>query len=134
MKSLIKNLKTKEKTHIIDSEKEVNNMSDFSEKLIELMKVKNVNQTILSNETGIKVGTISNWIKRNMTPRPDKIKILSEYFNVPTSYFFNNESVITNNIDKSLTNYQYAKLLKNAENLTNEQLTALNDLLDSFKG
>lgn len=109
-------------------------MSDFSEKLIELMKVKNVNQTILSNETGIKVGTISNWIKRNMTPRPDKIQILADYFNVPTSYFFNNESVITNNIGKSLTNYQYAKLLKNAENLTNEQLTALNDLVDSFKG
>lgn len=107
-------------------------MSDFSEKLIELMKTKNVNQTIVSNETNIKVGTISKWVRGITFPRPDKIQILSDYFGVPTSYFFNNESVITNNFDKPLTNYQYAKLLKNAENLTNEQLTALNELLDNF--
>lgn len=116
-------------------------MNDFSEKLIELMKVKNVNQTILSNETGIKIGTISNWIKRNMTPRPDKILILSDYFNVPTSYFFNNEPTaaeghndLQNIIDKSLTNYEYNNLLKKAGKLNNDQLKALNSLLDSFNG
>lgn len=108
-------------------------MSEFSEKLIELMKIKNVNQTILSKETGLNYPTISKWVRGIATPRPDKIQILSNYFNVPTSYFFNNESVIVNNIDKPLTNYQYNKLLKNAENLTNEQLIALNELLDSFK-
>ena len=116
-------------------------MSDFSEKLIELMKVKNVNQTILSNETGLNYPTISKWVRGIATPRPDKIKILSDYFNVPTSYFFNNEPTIPegntdlqNIIDKSLTNYEYNNLIKKAGKLTNEQLKALNGLIDSFKG
>lgn len=116
-------------------------MNDFSEKLLELMKVKNVNQTILCNETGIKQSSLSGWLNSNKKPRPDKIKILSEYFNVPTSYFFNNEPINVDNqpwlqgvIDKSLTNYEYNRLLKKAGKLTNDQLNALNNLLDSFDG
>lgn len=114
-------------------------MSDFSEKLIELMNLKNVNQTILSNETGIKQSSLSGWLNSGKKPRPDKIEILSNYFNVPVSYFFNNEPTNVGNqpglqavIDKSLTNYEYNALLKKAGKLTNDQLKALNNLLDSF--
>lgn len=116
-------------------------MSDFSKKLIELMKVKNVNQTILSKETGLNYPTISKWVRGIATPRPDKIQILANYFDVPTSYFFNNEPTVPegqkglqNIIDKSLTNYEYNNLIKKAGKLTNDQLKALNELLDSFEG
>lgn len=116
-------------------------MSDFSEKLIELMQLKNVNQTILARDTGIRNATISNWINAGKTPRPDKIKILADYFNVPTSYFFDNQPTrveghngLQDVIDKSLTNYEYNNLLKKAGKLNNDQLKALNNLLDTFKG
>lgn len=45
----------------------------------------------ISRDTGIAQSTLSDWKLGKSTPKIDKLLTLSEYFNVPINYFFENK-------------------------------------------
>lgn len=57
----------------------------FSDNLKYYLGRKGINQTIMSRDLNIPETTVSNWIKAETYPRPDKIQIMADYFNINRS-------------------------------------------------
>lgn len=62
-------------------------------KLFELMIEKNITSAKLSADTGISAGNISDWKSGRSKPSPEKLLILSEYFEVTTDYLLGKSPV-----------------------------------------
>lgn len=62
-------------------------------KLFELMTEKNITSAKLSADTGISAGNISDWKSGRSKPSPEKLLILSEYFEVTTDYLLGKSPV-----------------------------------------
>ncbi|MDO4594457.1 MAG: XRE family transcriptional regulator [Tissierellia bacterium] len=58
----------------------------FINKLKMLMEEKNMSQTDLSNRTGIRQSSISDWLNGRYAPKQDKILLLSEALGVSPGY------------------------------------------------
>lgn len=56
-------------------------------KIEKLMKKKKLTQYTLAKETGIPQSCLSDWKTGRSNPKLDKLKILSDYFDVPIEYF-----------------------------------------------
>lgn len=56
-------------------------------KIEKLMKKKKLTQYMLAKETGIPQSCLSDWKTGRSNPKLDKLKILSDYFDVPIEYF-----------------------------------------------
>lgn len=59
----------------------------FYQRFSDAMRKTGVSMYQVSKETGIAQSTISRWKTQNSTPSLKTVKILADYFNVPTSYF-----------------------------------------------
>lgn len=59
----------------------------FYQKFCDAMRKTGVSMYQVSKETGIAQSTILRWKNQNSIPSLKTVKILADYFNVPTSYF-----------------------------------------------
>lgn len=81
------------------------------EKFENLLKERGVTPYRVHKDTGISTATLSDWKNGKSQPKKDKIEKLCEYFEVPLSYFYNeeveNKTVISRkderDIEKKLT-------------------------------
>ncbi len=62
------------------------------EKFEKLLKEKGVTPYRVHKETGISTATLSDWKNGKSQPKRDKIEKICEYFGVPSSYFYGDES------------------------------------------
>lgn len=84
------------------------------EKFEKLLKEKGVTPYRVHKETGISTATLSDWKNGKSQPKRDKIEKICEYFGVPSSYFYGDESTteLTTRDTKEIT-----EMLNNMENL-----------------
>lgn len=77
-------------------------MYDKFEKLLE---ERGVTPYRVHKETGISTATLSDWKNGKSQPKQDKIEKICEYFNVPISYFYGDEtkSDLTSRDTKEIT-------------------------------
>ena len=61
------------------------------EKLERLLEEKGISAYKMCKDTGISRSLVSQWKSGSFSPKHDKLKILSEYFNVPISYFYDEQ-------------------------------------------
>ena len=64
---------------------------DIIDKIFELIKQNGTTASAVSNATGIKQATFSQWKKRLQQPSIANIKLLADYFNVSLDYLLGNE-------------------------------------------
>jgi transcriptional regulator with XRE-family HTH domain len=57
------------------------------EKFETLLRNKKITSYRVSKDTGISTATLSDWKAGRSKPKADKLKILSDYFEVPIDYF-----------------------------------------------
>ncbi len=60
-------------------------------KFVELLNKNNISTYKVAKNTGISQSTLSDWKHNKSTPKIDKLKKLSSYFNVPITYFVGEE-------------------------------------------
>ncbi|MDA3069384.1 XRE family transcriptional regulator [Campylobacter sp. CN_NE3] len=84
-------------------------MKNFSEKLIELMNLKNVNTLQLASILGISQPQISLWRSDKQKPSRERIKDLSDFFGVPTDYLLNDKYDNLDQFMNDTTGYMLAK-------------------------
>lgn len=70
----------------------------FYEKLEILCKNQGITVTALANELGYSSSAGTTWKKSKGMPRNSTIKKITEYFNVPITYFSNDESVTSHTV------------------------------------
>lgn len=75
------------------------------EKFEKLLKEKGVTPYRVHKETGISTATLSDWKNGKSQPKRDKIEKICEYFEIPTSYFYEDAetSSLTNRDTKEIT-------------------------------
>lgn len=66
-------------------------LNTICENIKDLIKLNNLNATLLAKETGIPRTTINSWVSKKKLPRADYIYILAEFFNVSTDYIYGRE-------------------------------------------
>ena len=59
----------------------------FYEKVKNLCKLRGISITSLATELGFSKSTGTTWKKSNSVPRNSTVKKISDYFNVPITYF-----------------------------------------------
>ena len=64
------------------------------EKFEALLKRDGVKTADVIRGTGINQTTFSHWKHGRYTPKPDKIKLIAEYFGVPMSYFYTDDAPV----------------------------------------
>ncbi|PEB56212.1 XRE family transcriptional regulator [Bacillus pseudomycoides] len=57
----------------------------FASNLKKYLDRNGINQTYLANDINVPETTVSNWIKANTYPRPDKLQMLADYFRINRS-------------------------------------------------
>ena len=62
------------------------------DKFERLLKERGVTPYRVHKETGISSATLSDWKNGKSQPKQDKIEKICEYFNVPISYFYGDET------------------------------------------
>ena len=84
------------------------------EKFEKLLREKGVTPYRVHKETGISTATLSDWKNGKSQPKRDKIEKICEYFGVPSSYFYGDESTaeLTTRDTKEIT-----EMLNNMETL-----------------
>lgn len=87
-----------------------------------LLKKNNVTPYRVHKETGISTATLSDWKNGKSQPKKDKIEKLCSYFNVPLSYFYEDEeetnetSALTRRDEKEISD-----ILSNTELLLQQE-------------
>lgn len=61
------------------------------EKFEALLSAHNTKPYRVSKETGISTATLTAWKQGKYVPKPDKLQIIADYFNVPISYFYEDQ-------------------------------------------
>lgn len=82
------------------------------EKFEKLLIERDIKASDVARDTGITTATLSAWKKGRYVPKKEKIQKIADYFNVPITYFYNDE-----NEPAYYYNEQTAKL---AEELANK--------------
>lgn len=88
-------------------------MSDFKNRLIEAMALKQVSRYKLSKDCGLSPTTVTNWIAGHTVPDKTKIEIVSKYLEVNTEWLItgNGEKFINKN--KESISDRIVMLMKN---------------------
>lgn len=61
--------------------------SDFSQRLMQLIKQKGISQNQLATQAGLPKSTVSVYCHRGVTPKPERVKRIAESLNVSVDYF-----------------------------------------------
>lgn len=86
------------------------------EKFEKLLKEKDVTPYRVHKETGISTATLSDWKNGKSQPKKDKIEKICNYFNVPLSYFYDEEEQGISNLTRRDTK-EITEMLNNMEDL-----------------
>ena len=97
----------------------------FYEKLQKLMNEKNVRAVDISRATNIATSSFSDWKSGRSKPKLDKLQILADYFDVPVSYFTDEEP--TTNTENKKTPKELKRLLESEEVTLNGRLLSETD-------
>ncbi len=76
----------------------------ISERIFEIMRMKNIRQKDLSKSIGIPTATISTWNTRNTSPPAEKIIEIADYLGVSVYYLLKGEEQNAVNINGSSNN------------------------------
>ena len=76
----------------------------ISERIFEIMRMKNIRQKDLSKSIGIPTATISTWNTRNTSPPAEKIIEIADYLGVSVYYLLTGEEQNAVNINGSSNN------------------------------
>lgn len=71
--------------------------NDFSTRLVQLRRKKQISQEILANDLQVTRGCITNWECGKRQPRPVQLEQIAEYFHVTVDYLLGRD--IKENID-----------------------------------
>lgn len=99
----------------------------FHEQLLKYMKLNNKTQSDISNDLGISLTTVSGWYHGNNFPRPDKMQLLADYFNINVEDLIKRES---NNV--SLSDIEFA-LYGEVKDLTDEEMEDVSNYIQFLK-
>jgi len=65
-------------------------MPSFHEKFSDLMLRRRLSQTEASKALGVDQKTVSNWMSGKILPKPQKIRLISEFFSIPPDILVDN--------------------------------------------
>lgn len=102
--------------------------SSFSEKIIKLRKINNLERKDLAARLGVHLDTIVKWETENIMPKPESIKIICIKFNLTLSYFGDYYSTYYNSPGDKI------KLWKNKNNYTYADCSRLLNISHSYIG
>ncbi len=91
------------------------------EKFERLLNERGVTPYRVHKETKISTATLSDWKNGKSQPKKDKIEKICEYFNVPLSYFYENEELAKKEV--TLTTRDERDIEKILEQTKNQLLT-----------
>lgn len=109
-------------------------MSEFSKRLLQIMKEKNLSQSDLAKLTDITPSSISDWLKDKYQPKQDKIFILADKLKVEPSWLLGVDDEPQHNFDT----FQYkggrvAALFDKTRDLSDEDLKQITDYIDLIR-
>lgn len=68
----------------------------------ELCKQRNIKPNKVSKETGVSTATLTSWKQGKYTPKPDKLKLIADFFNVSLEFIMRNEDVQWNPTEQTM--------------------------------
>ena len=68
----------------------------------ELCKQRNIKPNKVSKETGVSTATLTSWKQGKYTPKPDKLKLIADFFNVSLEFLMRNEDVQWNPVEQTM--------------------------------
>ncbi len=68
----------------------------------ELCKQRNIKPNKVSKETGVSTATLTSWKQGKYTPKPDKLKLIADFFNVSLEFLMRNEDVQWNPSEQTM--------------------------------
>lgn len=68
----------------------------------ELCKQRNIKPNKVSKETGVSTATLTSWKQGKYTPKPDKLKLIADFFNVSLEFLMRNEDVQWNPLEQTI--------------------------------
>lgn len=92
------------------------------EKFKQLLDSNNITPYRIHKETGISTATLSDWKNGKSEPKKDKIQKICTYFDVPVSYFYEEEKVSQDKISEKnpLTTRDEKDIAKDLDRIMNE--------------
>lgn len=91
----------------------------ISERIFEVMRLKNIKQKDLSKHTGIPTATISAWNIRKSSPPSEKLVEIADYLGVNVQYLLgltDNPEIMPNNPGFKITADQIHEIRNNSNN------------------
>lgn len=85
----------------------------MSKNIKKYLKQKGITQTDMAKDLNIPEMTVSNWINAKTYPRPDKIQLMADYFNVLRSDLIEEKSDMPPNVYYVDNNLEYIPILGN---------------------
>lgn len=104
---------------------------DFYTKVMALCRKKNISRSRMADEVGISRSTPKDWAEKKSVPQPGTVKKIADYFEVPTSYFFDDNAtdIQTVNDNHGIIGNTHAPVTimnSDAESLTEQETELLN--------
>ncbi|MFA6281936.1 MAG: helix-turn-helix transcriptional regulator [Candidatus Omnitrophota bacterium] len=81
-------------------------MPSFHEKFSDLMLRRRLSQTEASKALGVDQKTVSNWMSGKILPKPQKIRLISEFFSIPTDILADDALPLPSDIKEHLRKVQ----------------------------
>lgn len=76
----------------------------YYENFENLCKINNVKPSQVSKGTGIHTATLTSWKQGKYTPKPDKLQLIANFFNVSVDYLLGSENY---QMDKETHTWEY---------------------------
>ena len=107
----------------------------FARRLYELLERKNMKQNELASILGVSESAVGKWLLKINIPRMGIIQKLSEHFNVPKSYFINEDyddpySPEAERIAELLGRPEYKILFDKTKDLTPEEIERIVKIIE----
>ena len=106
-----------------------------------LCDARHVTPYEVSKQTGVTTATLSSWKMGRYNPKPDKLKLLADYFDVPVEYLMTGEmphyystEEARDYADFLLHNPDYKILFDASRNVKREDLELVAELVRRFSG
>lgn len=109
-----------------------------------LMDLNHVSAYKMAKDLGFSRSVISEWKSGKSKPKADKIQKIAEYFNVPVSYFYDEDSITIMPeyysrpdmmviIDRAHDDPILFEVIRDVSEMRREDLIVLRDLLERWK-
>ena len=99
----------------------------YYENFENLCKINNVKPNQVSKATGIHTATLTSWKQGKYTPKPEKLQLIADFFNVSVDYLMTGEKPEIPGFEP-----EHLELIELYSRLKTEQKSAVMNLLRSF--